>query len=155
MAKRFRKNIILPYTSEGKMAYEFLNKIGRHQGQFLVWLINNFLESNNIASLEDIQALSEEEAKLFSLNKKSALAKDVSAQKMLTLLSSMLNTNIGSMSTSALDTSTSQSMSETIYIDEIESEATESLLDDLDEDDEESFDDISDLDLSMIEAFRG
>ncbi len=59
------------------------------------------------------------------------------------------------MSTSALDTSASQSMSETIYIDEIKSEATESLSDDLDEDDEESFDDISDLDLSMIEAFRG
>lgn len=58
-----RKNIKLPPNEKGKLASKFLEKLYHYQGNFIASLIYMFLENNNIASEEALDALSDDDAK--------------------------------------------------------------------------------------------
>ena len=58
-----RKNIKLPENEKGHLASMFLEKLYHYQGTFIASLIFRFLENNNLASEEALDALTDEDAK--------------------------------------------------------------------------------------------
>lgn len=64
MQEVIRKNIYLPGDERGFLASEFLKKISHYQGLFVANLITEFLNEKGITSIDQLNNMSNEEAKL-------------------------------------------------------------------------------------------
>ena len=162
MVKYLRKNITLQPTPEGNIAYDFLDKLGHYQGRFLTQLINQYLVSNGIDTAEKLQQLSREDAQIMilsntysdiGLSKNSGNANSqMLANDFLSMLSNIVlagqNANSNQENLKPISSAPVEQLTETL-VDSASNYQNNSDIEDVVDDD-----DLGDIDLSMIEAFR-